>query len=448
MKTNFSKISIPFVIIYIFSALYLFAQEHDHQIEPENEDSTIVESILKQKSVTESQNPPRQESPNSIEGELNQSDITQRNILLRFGYFERMLKPWVFFTDRLKENTGLAVGTSYSLLYQYASKTVAGATSNDAASGVLEFFGHWNIFHSEERKNPGYLGFKIKWSHTIFSDIPPTQLDDQIGTLWQTTTTFNKQSISLDQIWWQQSFYDEKLVFRIGKVDQSNFVDFYMYSSAKRFFLNEAFSQNPTIPFPDTGFLGFIKIRPNDIFYILASLGDLNADGDSLNIKSFFKDRDYFETLELNFSPLANKLGYGGNFHITFWHSDKIEDEDIPSSRGFNINLSKVFYEQYGAFIRYGYSDGKFTDVKQLFSTGFGVSHPFNRQGHFFGVAFAVGEPAQDTLRTQYVIETLYRVQLTPIAQLTPDIQFIINPPNNPEEDVLAVLGLRVVISL
>ena len=99
----------------------------------------------------------------------------------------------------------------------------------------------------------------------------------RLGSLWQTTSTFNRQSISLDQIWWQQSFYDEKIVFRIGKVDLSDFVDFYMYSSAKRYFLNEAFSQNPTIPFPETGLLGYVKVIPNDIFYVLFSLGDLKT---------------------------------------------------------------------------------------------------------------------------------------------------------------------------
>lgn len=448
MSVDFNKILLLLILACFLSPLILFAQEAENLNRINESDSTVIDSKFMETSSEIIQKSAEAESPNSITGELNQSSITQRNIVLKYGYIERLLKPWVSFTEKLKEKTGLDIGTSYSLLYQHSSKAISAQNENDAASGVLEFFGHWNLFNSEERKHPGFLGFKIKWAHTVFSDIPPTQLNDQIGSLWQTTSTFNRQSISLDQIWWQQSFYDEKIVFRIGKVDLSDFVDFYMYSSAKRYFLNEAFSQNPTIPFPETGLLGYVKVIPNDIFYVLFSLGDLNATGDNLDFKSFFTKRDYFETVEFNLSPLAQKLGYGGNYHITFWHSDEIKNKDIPSSKGFNINLSKQFKDKYGAFIRYGYSDGKFTEVQQLLSLGFGISGPLNNAGDFFGVAFAWGDPVKDSLRSQYVVETLYRIQITPIAQLTPDIQIIVNPTNNPNEDILAVFGIRLIISL
>jgi len=59
-----------------------------------------------------------------------------------------------------------------------------------------------------------------------------------------------------------------------------------------------------------------------------------------------------------------------------------------------------------------------------------------------------MGEPVDNSLRTQFVFETLYRIQVSPIAQITPDIQLIINPSNNPNEDFLAVLGARLIISL
>lgn len=472
MRVNIIKIVFALIFLYSLPTANLIAQEIEKSVvdevntaSPDQQESpssisgelqqsgesrkNILSDSDKEAPSTDQDQPSYQrESPNSIAGELQQSGNTRRNILFQYGYLERLLKPWVFLTGRLKKNLGLDIGTSYSALYQYSTKTVTQLNENDAASGVLEFFGKWNIFHSTERKNPGYLGFKIKWSHKIFSDIPPTDLNSEIGSLWQTTSTFNEQTFSLDQIWWQQSLFDEKLTFRIGKVDQSDFVDFYMYSSAKRFFLNEAFSRNPTIPFPDPGLLGFIKYRPTDIFYVLFSLGNLEADAGEFNFESFFKDRNYFTTLELNFAPLAKKIGYDGNYHIVFWHSDDIEDEGKPSSQGFNINLSRTFDDKYGAFIRYGYSDGKFTDVKQLLSLGFGVSGPLNNPGDFFGVAFAIGEPVDNSLRTQYIFETLYRIQITPIMQFTPDLQLIINPTNNPKEDHLAVLGARFIISL
>ena len=452
MRVIFFKV-VALIFLCLLSVQNISAEENEKSNLTDEVDSSVIgtEQIdQSSRQVEESkQNVSTQNvAPDSIAGQLKKSDDVRRNILFKYGYVEKLLRPWVFLTDRLERDTGLDVGTTYSVLYQYSSKTITAQNENDAASGVLEFFGHWNVFHSKDKKHPGYLGFKIKWAHTLFTDIPPTDLDGQIGSLWQTTSTFNKQSISLDQIWWHQSLFDKKIEFQIGKVDQSDFVDFYMYSSARRFFLNEAFSRNPTIPFPETGLLGFIKLKPTNVFYLLFSLGDLNADGDQINIKSFFKDRDYFKTIEINFSPLSEKLGYVGNYHIVFWHSDEIEDQNKPSSKGFNINLSRTFYKKYGAFIRYGFSDGEFTEVKQLLSLGIGISDLFKFSGDFFGVAFALGEPVDDSLRTQYVFETQYRIQISPIVQLTPDIQLIFNPTNNPDENFLAVLGIRFVISL
>ena len=43
----------------------------------------------------------------------------------------------------------------------------------------------------------------------------------------------------------------------------------------------------------------------------------------------------------------------------------------------------------------------------------------------------------------QYSIELFYRVQLTQEFQVTPSLQFIIDPAFNLEEDTIAVLGLR-----
>ena len=41
------------------------------------------------------------------------------------------------------------------------------------------------------------------------------------------------------------------------------------------------------------------------------------------------------------------------------------------------------------------------------------------------------------------MFEAFYRVQLTPATQLTPDLQIIFNPVDNPEENAIAVGGIR-----
>lgn len=57
------------------------------------------------------------------------------------------------------------------------------------------------------------------------------------------------------------------------------------------------------------------------------------------------------------------------------------------------------------------------------------------------------GEPNEDTfgpgLRDQYTAELFYRWQLSLQIAVTPDLQWLLNPALNPEEDHIWILGLR-----
>ena len=50
---------------------------------------------------------------------------------------------------------------------------------------------------------------------------------------------------------------------------------------------------------------------------------------------------------------------------------------------------------------------------------------------------------ASGTTENQYIGELFYRLQLAQNLQLTPSIQLVVNPANNPDENLIGVLGLR-----
>jgi porin len=50
-------------------------------------------------------------------------------------------------------------------------------------------------------------------------------------------------------------------------------------------------------------------------------------------------------------------------------------------------------------------------------------------------------------LRDQYAVELFYRLQLSSSFELTPDIQFMIDPSLNPAHDFIAVFGARARLS-
>lgn len=53
-------------------------------------------------------------------------------------------------------------------------------------------------------------------------------------------------------------------------------------------------------------------------------------------------------------------------------------------------------------------------------------------------------KPSDNSLHDQYTAELFYRLYLTKSLAITPDVQLIIDPALNPDEDVIGVFGLRV----
>jgi len=98
--------------------------------------------------------------------------------------------------------------------------------------------------------------------------------------------------------------------------------------------------------------------------------------------------------------------------------------------------------------LRYAYSDGKVKPTRQTIATGFGFKDPFNRKDDLLGFGIAWGSPSDRSLRDQYVTEVFYRHQLTDAIEVTPSLQGILHPSNNPDDNAVAIFNLRFRISL
>ena len=60
-----------------------------------------------------------------------------------------------------------------------------------------------------------------------------------------------------------------------------------------------------------------------------------------------------------------------------------------------------------------------------------------------FGLAAAWGQPSTRSSRSETILETFYRLQVTDAMQLSPDLQLVFNPANNARDDFIGVLGVR-----
>ncbi len=101
-------------------------------------------------------------------------------------------------------------------------------------------------------------------------------------------------------------------------------------------------------------------------------------------------------------------------------------------------------------FIRGGYADDGGTLLQKSLSIGLGYNAIAGRDQ--LGVAANWGQPNEDgfgpDLDDQYAFEVYYRLQLTEQLAITPDIQYLVDPAQNPTEDSLWIFGLRARLAL
>ena len=112
---------------------------------------------------------------------------------------------------------------------------------------------------------------------------------------------------------------------------------------------------------------------------------------------------------------------------------------------GAAFSFSRLIADTWEPFFRAGYSEDGGSLWERSIILGFGY-HP-KRKSDVLGVGFNWSRPAEDVYGTgmddQYTAEIYYRLQVMKVLSVTPDVQLIIDPALNPEEDTILVFGLR-----
>lgn len=234
--------------------------------------------------------------------------------------------------------------------------------------------------------------------------------------------------------------------FVAGVLDTTDYVDVYGLVNPWTDFSNLAFSTDPTIPAPNQGLGAAIAVMATDNLYVLGGIADANGDptdpGDSIN--SFFSDAEFFTHIEVGWIGSWERR-YSDNIHLTAWHADERKQAQVPNGWGVAFSFSRLFADTWEPFFRAGYSEDGGALWERSVSAGFGY-YP-GKKSNVLGVGLNWSRPSEEVfgpgLDDQYTAEIYYRFQLLKVLTLTPDVQLLINPALNPEEDRLWVFGLR-----
>lgn len=429
-----------FFTLLVSLSLIITSLSGEEGVAPEEDDS----------STSDSKSALQQTRSKAVLGDSlkNIPDIIAESEEKHIGLFssdptEPFHKYWKKFDDHLKKRFNLDIGMAYTTLYQGAtSKLHAPAQTfyQGAAGGDFDLFGVLTL-QNQKKPLPSSIGF-LSEVRNKYSSIPPRLLGDNIGSLWETVNAFTVQKYSLVQLWWEQHLIKDKLGFRLGKIDLTDYFNLYTFISSNFNFLSESLTDSLTIAFPSNGFGLVVGAFLPKNFYIRATIADANGVKTNLST-TFFSQCEYFTAVEIGYKPKNNPCREV-NYNMTLWHSDARRRLHIPESKGIAFSLEQEIRKGVIPFLRFSFSDGKVRQVKQAIATGIGVISPFSRKDDECAFGFTWGKPSQKGLRNQYMVEGYYRLQLTPHFQITPDLQVIMNPTFNDKNSVVGIFGVRI----
>lgn len=377
--------------------------------------------------------------PTSVRGQIEE-DEGVRKARERMPGFRDALEPWFAWKRRIKEKNGLELSFDYSALYQGASASLT--DEDDAAVGVIRGYGRWTAV-GRGTENTGILVFKVENRHRLGTELAPSNLGFEVGYLGITGTLYSDVGSVLTDLNWQQRWDGGRTGMIVGRYDPNDYLDVLGYSNPWTTFSNLSVLVNTSIALPDASAgIGFGHWL-NDQWAIGVTADDAN--GVLSEVGFFDHGWEFYTSGEIMWTP-EREHRYTKNVHMMLWHVDEREDAGVPQSHGVAFGANWLVGEKWLPFARAGWSDGGAPLMNATLTAG--VLHRVGERADLLGLGFNWGDPSDDGLRDQYSGELFFRFQLSQNLALTPSAQLLVDPANNPDEDQIWVLGLRVRLAL
>ncbi len=303
--------------------------------------------------------------------------------------------------------------------------------------------------------------------------------ESSVGSLFgANAVAVGDRSIDVWQLYFEQSFANDKANIRIGKVDLTgcyecrgcpgSFDGNSFANDEATQFLNGSLVNNPTIPFPDPGLGIVVHVEPAEWWYVSAAVADADADVRETGFRTAFHGPDnFFSILETGFLPqLPSTNGpLQGAYRIGMWYDPQPKDRFNGSGTkrddvGFYLSVDQVVCKEnadaddsqgLGLFARYGVADSSVNEVKSFWSVGGQYQGLIpTRDDDVLGVGVGQGSlsgSAGFSASHETAVEAYYSIQITPWLNVTPSVQYIANPGGDRDVDDAVVGGIRLQIS-
>ena len=339
-------------------------------------------------------------------------------------------------------------GFAFSIDYSAAMLNSEGFSEDDAASGMVRFYGAWELVKRGQAAS-GALVWKVEHRHR-YSDVPPSDFAiDEQGYVGLHEPPFSNQGARVTNLYWRQRFNDGNTTVVAGFLDATDYVDVYALASPWMHFMNFAFSTgSATMALPNDANIGIAAATMlGENFYVIGGINDTNSDPTDIleGFDTFFGDNEYFKSLEIGWTSAPAQLVLD-NYHLTVWHKDAQDELAVRDGWGVNFSFTRYLNERWLPFLRGGWAEDGGSLLEKSLSAGFGYQRAPGRD--LIGVGINWGDPNEDTfgsdLDDQFGAEAFYRMNVGQNLALTIDVQYLSDPALNPDESSLWMGNLRV----
>lgn len=277
--------------------------------------------------------------------------------------------------------------------------------------------------------------------------------------------------IDVAELWFLRSFADDRLFVQVGKADLSAGIEYRDVVSAFDLnayandehgqFLNGAFVNNPTIPFPAYTLALSAVAKLSNQWQLAAAGATQSGDADMDETASWASDDEgFFVIAQASFLPESwgGSSNWAGEYHVGAWWTGGGDLTSQDELAGVYLSAAREIFREsddpgdeqgLGLFARWGWVDGEAAELDCFWSVGLQCRGLIElRDDDVLGIGFARGTFAgSDSLAglggSEQVVELYYSIAVASWLSLSPDVQYIADPGGRSGSDDSFVVGLR-----
>ncbi len=277
--------------------------------------------------------------------------------------------------------------------------------------------------------------------------------------------------IDVAELWLLRSFANDRLLVQVGKADLSAGIEYRDVVSAfdlNRYandehgqFLNGAFVNNPTIPFPACTLAMSAVAKPCNQWQFAAAGAAQSSDADIDETASWASDDEgFFFIAQASFLPetQTDDVLWAGEYHVGAWWTGGGDLTSQDELTGVYLSAAREIFREsedpndeqgLGFFIRWGWADGDAVELDGFWSVGLQYRGLLElRDEDVLGISFARGAFASsDSLAeiegSERVVEAYYSIKVSSTVSFSPDIQYVADPGGDSDSDDALIAGLR-----